>query len=527
MSYKLLVVGTKFGFIFCYNLKDSSHTICPPISRDKRLPIICLDVSHDEELIVCGYLNGSIALYDVASYRLIKCFQAIHSGSSSVLALKFYHNTTKSSYKSKIISSDSEGKVYKTFFEKNFLNIWNTETFPIIEKNAGNIKTIKILKSMILNSSESTKNVTIAALASNIKVCVIQIEPKNSVIYVVPRPSFVKEIYYPSVSWDEGLYKYHEEAVSNINNQGQNPKHSEKSIFLMICWDKYLDLLSFKENYDEEQDCFSLTAHVIGSLILNIPSIFTSFISVNLIVGITENYQVFFLNLDDIQESNEAIMKNTNNFNNNNNFEFPREKYEIEIRPVLQISDKMMKLDSRNDNTPEFLLINSKKEEHSLIFIEKKEKDESFGIFEVFSWPNFINNLMKTDKKMAFYKMLEIYEHGSTDFIALIPKVSKIRKKSMKDFIKQLMKNFLFFYFEKKSEKAQIEEETSNSIMNIGDINDATKIIIDFIVRIEEFDFFFHEIVKIFKDQAVLNILFLCLETYIEQEKFRLPLFYK
>ena len=198
-----------------------------------------------------------------------------------------------------------------------------------------------------------------------------------------------------------------------------------------------------------------------------------------------------------------------------------KEKYEIEIRPVLQISDKMIKMDSRNDNTPEFLLINSKKEEHSLIFIEKKEKDESFGIFEVFSWPNFINNLMKTDKKMAFYKMLEIYEHGSTDFIALIPKVSKIRKKSMKDFIKQLMKNFLLFYFEKKSEKSQIEEETSNSIMNIGDINDATKIIIDFIVRIEEFDFFFQEIVKIFKDHAVLNILFLCLEIYIEQEKFR------
>jgi len=503
-------VGTKYGFIFCYNLKDNSHNICPPITRDKKIPIICLDVSYDEEMIVCGYLNGYIALYDVASYKLIKYFSSIHSGSASVLALKFYHNNTKSTNKCRIISSDTEGKVYKTIFDKNLFNIWNSETFPIIEKNAGNVTIIKILKSSILNSSESTKNVTIVALASNVKVCVIQIEPKKSVIYVLPKPNFIKEIYVPSISWDEGLFKYQEVAQNN------NIKHSEKSIFLMICWEKYLDLLSFKENYDSEQDCFTLTSQIIGSLIVNTPLLYISFISVNIMVGINENFQVFFLTLDEIRESDESFMKNNNNENS-------REKFEIEVKPVFQMSNRILKLDMRTENAFDFLLINSKKEENSWYFIEKNEKDETFGVLEMFSWPNFINHLMKNDKKMAIYKMLEIYEQGSKEYIALIPKVTKTRKKSMKDFMKQLLKNFLLFYLDDQGENKREEEE--NSIISIEDINEATKIVIDFIIKIEEFEFFFQEIVKIFKDRALLNIFFLCLEFYIENEKFRFCLF--
>jgi len=355
----------------------------------------------------------------------------------------------------------------------------NSESFPIIEKNAGNITQIKILKSYILSSSESTKNITIVALASNIKVCIIQIEPKHSVIYVLPKPSFINEIYSPYVAWDEGLFRYNEK------------KHRDKSIFLLICWEKYIDLLTFKENFDEKEDCFSLKYSVVGSLVLNIPVIYMTFISFNLIVGFSEDSQIFLLYLDDFKESEESVMKKEE-FN---------ESFLYEIKGFLQIKKKLLKSEN------EFICVNSKKEENSLFFIDK---EENFEVLEVFSWQKFLNKLNEIDKKMAIYKTFEIYEHGNIDFIALIPKSSKFRKKNMKEFIRTIMKNHLIFCLD--NEKEGFNEQK---------VKEATKIVIDFVLRIEEFDFFFQEIVKIFKDRELLNVLFVCLENYLENEKFR------
>lgn len=417
-----MVIGTKNAFIFHYNLKENRHNICTPFNKEKLSPISAIDISYDEELIICGYLNGYIALYDLSTSKIIKYFYSIHSLSSSILALKFYHNNTKSTNKCKIISSDNEGKVYKSIFEKSFLNVMNLESFPVIEKNAGNISEIKILKSFILNSSESTKNLKIVALASNLKVCVIQIEPKHSVIYVIPRPNFIKEIYVPSISWDEGFFKYHQE-----NSQ---KKQQEKSIFLLISWEKYIDLLVFKEKYNAEDDCFNLTSNIVGCLKVSSPCIYVGFISINIIAGITENFDLFFLHLDDINESNESCIKTDN----------IKEDYFHEIKPVMRIHDKLLKLQFKTEINYEKLLISSKKEESSLFFLDQ---DDNFEVLEIYSWQNYINKLLENDKKLAIFKLYQIYEYGNLDFIALIPKVPKFRKKTMKEFVKLVLKNFL------------------------------------------------------------------------------------
>lgn len=53
------------------------------------------------------------------------------------------------------------------------------------------------------------------------------------------------------------------------------------------------------------------------------------------------------------------------------------------------------------------------------------------------------------------------------------------------------------------------------------------KIVIDFLIRIEEFDFLFEGIVNIFKERNTLNQIFLFLEEYIENEKFKYMFFLK
>lgn len=489
VSSKYAIIGTNHGFIFIYNLKEKTHSICPPFKREKKVSITCIDVTYDEEIIGCGLLNGYIALYDIISCKLIKNFYSIHSPNATVLALKFYSNNTKSSSKCKLISSDNEGKVYKTLFEKNIFNILNGESFPIIEKNAGNISQIKILKSYILNNSESTKNITVAALASTIKVCVIQIEPRNSVIYILPKPNFIKEIYQPWVSWDEGHFKYQE---------NDTKKNSEKSIFLMICWEKYIDLLAFKEHYDSEQDYFLMTCRVIGSLSLSLPFIYCSFISFNIIVAITENSQVFFMFLDDIKESDESIIKNNENL---------KENFFFEIKTLFQISNKLLKLEIKSEN---ILCVNSKKDENALFFMDT---DDNFTILEISSWQIFINKLMEIDQKRAIFETFKIYEKGNVDFIALIPKITSFRRKNMKEFIKQLLKKYLIYISENKDNKdGELFKEM---------IKEATKIVLDFIFRMGEIDYFFQEIVKVYKEKALMNILFVCLESYIENKKFR------
>ena len=210
-----------------------------------------------------------------------------------------------------------------------------------------------------------------------------------------------------------------------------------------------------------------------------------------------ENSEVFFLHLDDIIESEESIMKNENS----------KEYLPFHINPVMQIPSKFFKVEVNNI---EFLSINSRKDENSIYFLDK---EENFSCFEVFSWQRYINKLLETNRKIAIFKTFEIFEYGTVEFIALIPKSAKYRKKNMKDFIKGLLKGYLIHYID--------DQEDEKKTLNIEKINEATRIVIDFIIRIEEFEYFFKEIIKIFKDRALLNIFFLCLEEYIENEKFR------
>lgn len=480
-------------------MKENTHNICQPYNREKRIPIFCIDISYDEEIIVCGLMNGYVVLYDVATARPIKYFYSIHNTSSSVLAIKFYHNNSKSSSKCKIISSDSEGKVFKTIFDKNIFNLLNAESFPIIEKNAGNITDIKILKSFILNNSESTKNLTIVALASNIKVCIIQIEPRHSVIHVIPKPNFIKDIYVPSISWDEGFYKYNEHSAK---------KNHEKSIFLLISWGEYLELLTFKDIYDAEQDCFGLTKKIAGSLILDSPCIYTSFISINIVAGITSDFNIFFLYLDDFHESDETCFKN----------EGEKSNFHV-ITKIMPITNKLLKLEYKAELNHEIFLINSKKEEHCLFFLDK---EDNVGVLELYSWQNYLSRILELDKKLAIFKLYQIYEFGNFDFIALIPKISKFRKKSMKDFIKTFMKNFLVYFLDEPEQRSNENNGDHNHLTkHMENINEITKIAIDFMIRIEEYDFLFNEIIKIFKDRVLLNIIFVCLEDYIENQQFK------
>jgi len=74
--------------------------------------ITCLDVDEDLNVVIAGYTNGMIILFEISSKKSIKIVKDIYE--SPILQLKFWKTNQKKIYK--VISSDSIGNVHELSF---------------------------------------------------------------------------------------------------------------------------------------------------------------------------------------------------------------------------------------------------------------------------------------------------------------------------------------------------------------------------------------------------------------------------
>ena len=74
-----------------------------------------MDIESTHKLLISGYKNGSIGLWDLQEYKLLKCFHALHD--SEVTNIRIYeinHNASNM----KIVSCEENGGVRDSTIKK-------------------------------------------------------------------------------------------------------------------------------------------------------------------------------------------------------------------------------------------------------------------------------------------------------------------------------------------------------------------------------------------------------------------------
>lgn len=80
---RYLFIGNSMGYIRVFDLlsKDEKVKDCKPL-YDKSLaknPVMCMDLSQGMKFLAAGYQSGTVALFDIQTYKLVKIMKEAHA----------------------------------------------------------------------------------------------------------------------------------------------------------------------------------------------------------------------------------------------------------------------------------------------------------------------------------------------------------------------------------------------------------------------------------------------------------------
>jgi WD40 repeat protein len=178
-------VGNSNGYIRVFDLKSELVRDLKPL-YDKQLAkkrVMCIDFSLGMEYLVAGYENGSMALFDLQTYKLVKVISDVHE--TPVLAAKIYLiNKVKSSVS--FLSMEQSGQVTRTkintkdFFKKSTKD-------GLYDKRFKHPRTIAVqhIDDRFVKSKWATRGLVAVGATSEVVVC--QMNPLTE-IYKLKRP---------------------------------------------------------------------------------------------------------------------------------------------------------------------------------------------------------------------------------------------------------------------------------------------------------------------------------------------------
>ena len=208
--------------------------------------VTAIDLSAKDDSLASGYHSGHIILWGILKSEQIMVVEPTESG--PILSLKFWKGT-----KHNMIASNSEGFVYlyrldSVFFQwildRKVILTPNNEKKSTSQESAQLLKslpdgfiTIQLLKSERKGTDEATPG-HFVALGSPKMVLIVSLEPTIAKVFKYIRPLDVGYSNIPSVSWGYG-------SVASIVGNDPNQK---KETLLSIAWGNYVDVFQFRES---------------------------------------------------------------------------------------------------------------------------------------------------------------------------------------------------------------------------------------------------------------------------------------
>ena len=525
----LIYIGDDFGVIKIFSLNKEleigplnyKHEDLPNIYNNEydneNLSITSMDILPNKNLLVCGYYNGLIEVWDLENKKCKKkLLPQVSKHNSQILAVKFLNGNENMI---EIISSDGSGLVNITALTKGLLKFFKNvelkaEVNPLLQYSQP-IFVVEILKF----SEEEKKmpffkqNIEIAGFACYDYVFIYQINPNLIELFKFCRPTYFSDYYIADISFGEG-YLPRTKNIIDINrdqNQKLNEKASEFCIdakdinrLISVSWDTFINIYAVKYAPDKGVETIAFVGSYVNSCQIK-RMLFVE----NSVLFIYDAKGRFKLLNTGMMSPEEIVMDEKK--------EIPLYDKEKAERALIQepknVVNKVLIQNYIRETTKKTEDINKTKETYyNSIYANNNniyilgEDELEYG--KIYNWEECLNKLKNNSEWIyAFVFGLKLYK-GEYISYSGVPIDEKKRKEKIGEKMRQILKEYIIDCF--KVDKEQIKEKKYNEMVTL-----IVYISIELCFEIQSTDFLFKEIAPIFTQKKLEKFFYESLEPYI------------
>ena len=486
-------MGTSHGQICLYNYEEKLlHKF--GTSKEKGFgAVTCMDISLDNSLLVAGYDSGTIAVWDINEKKCLKYITDIHK--TTMLSIKIWKTAPLW-----FITSDASGTVYMVELEKLVL-YYNLKTQALFKKSAGPATNMSVLNRhawayQVIDDPEILNN-TYVALASNVVVNVVCVEPNVEIVFKFPRPPYIKENSIPTIAWGH----------SNFRSKSEKPK-----IFLTVAWERIVYLFEVVE-YGER-----IIFQIAGYLEMDFEINYCGWFGYNLLFLIDNKSLIHIIHSGEFKEGDYKIKDETAsdaNTDEEGSSEDTQKTPKIEYIDSIKEADALPHQYVRDQRgiAKDYYHNTISQKNGEIIILGKR----CFYRVTLLSWKDYLLRLLEENQWLMFLTVAIEICRGNIKELADIPLKEADRVSVIVGTIEDMMLQFI-------QEKLFIEIDNEGEKQIIQDVNyrsEAILSIIDFCVELEQSNLLFGKIKKIF-DKLGMNDEFLKnLEPFIKLNKIK------
>ncbi len=511
-----IFTGNNIGIIKTYSCDQQlefNSLSAKEVDACEKRSVVCMDISADGDLLLAGYSNGFLAVWELSTLKVKKLIKDIHK--ISIVACKFIRSDSK---KSDFISSDIEGNVFKVSVKSGYFSI-GVES-KILIRNPTPIFLIDILKLEEEDKKyfglEIQKSVIIAFGCLEF-VIIYMLEPELKKLIKFEKPKYIKDNSVPDISLGIGFVPNIQE-TSLINEsimdatgnqsfwQGQKNVDSTKpQILLSISWGRiiYLYCLPVSNNVIYG---FTTAGHYVNLH----PIIRMSFLSNSIIFFFDKMKLCRVINTSLITPGEVRLSADS---------EQPISIVDSLRKPELQegyLVDPDLKYQTyiidKIDNTARATFNNHIISFNKNIFV-LANKDFYHG--KLLNWEQCLNNLNSNSEWYSALSLgLDIY-NGRETALADIPQDEKKRKARVGNTLRTLIHQYAIMHMNNDSKLYNKEQDPKQWLSNC--INTC----IEFCIEIESLEFLLTHLQPIFHSEGYEDEFIQRLEPFIVCDKIK------
>ena len=522
----LIYIGDSNGIIKIFSIK-SELEIGPLNSKQEEIineeregeneSVTSMDILPEKNLLVCGYYNGIIEIWDlknkICKKKLLKDLTG-HKG--QILAVKFLNGNAKMM---EVITSDSSGLVNIINLTEKLLTFkknaeLNAEVNPLIDYSQP-IFVVEILKF----TEEEKKmpflknNIEIVGFACYDYVLIYQINPSLIELYKFIRPLYFKEFHIANISFGLG-YLPRAKDIIDINRD-QNQQLNEKASLdcldskntnrlISVSWDTFILIFAIK--YDREKGVEKVS--VVGNYIHSCQIKRMLFVGDSTLFIYDKKGKFKLLNTG-LLTPNELYFEK---IKDGPLYEESKEKRAL-IQEMKNVTNKVLKqnyipLSTKSDKkilTETYY--NSIYTDGNNLFI-LGENDLQLG--KIYTWEECVEKLKNNYEWFNIFIFgIKLFK-GEREFIPFVevPIDTKKRKEIISNKMRNIIKEYIQDRF--KVDKGQINEAKYNKMLT-----ESVLLSMELCFAIESCDFLFKELLPIFIKKNLEKFFFENIEPFI------------
>ncbi|CAM9152171.1 unnamed protein product, partial [Ectocarpus fasciculatus] len=200
---KFIAIGTSRGLILLFDhfqeirqvIGSNTNTAAQTVKTNAA--VTSIDSTTAADVLVAGYDNGEVLLWDVPKGVILKRLTELHR----MRVVRLNHSGSAGSHDVSVITVDTEGVVHRAKFSKMIWTSYTIETDCLLDGKTGSVVDLSVLPPVPTVSRYTSAATALlwAALATCTKTYIIQVQPAIKILHRWSPPVPVKDIPTPVV----------------------------------------------------------------------------------------------------------------------------------------------------------------------------------------------------------------------------------------------------------------------------------------------------------------------------------------